>query len=155
MIERRSDAGSKGSREAARGVAEVRGPGRVVVVGLGPGGAGLLLPAARAVIEGCAPERRVVRTRRHPAVADLAAEGVEFRSCDDIYESATRPGEVYETIAARLAAAAEGGDVCFAVPGSPAVGEHSVALLRERLGKRLGLVPGLSFVDLAWLRLGV
>jgi tetrapyrrole methylase family protein/MazG family protein len=30
-----------------------------------------------------------------------------------------------------------------------------VALLRERLGKRVVLVPGLSFVDLAWLRLGV
>jgi tetrapyrrole methylase family protein / MazG family protein len=130
-------------------------PGRVVVVGLGPGGTDLLLPAARAAILATTPERRFVRTVRHPAVSDLVAEGVEFRSCDDIYESATRPGEVYETIAARLAAAAEEGDVCFAVPGSPGVGENSVALLRARLGKRLVLVPGLSFLDLAWLRLGV
>jgi tetrapyrrole methylase family protein/MazG family protein len=129
--------------------------GRVVVVGLGPGGADLLLPAARAAILATAPERRFVRTRRHPAVADLEAEGVEVRSCDDIYESAGGPDEVYQTIAARLLAAADEGDVCFAVPGSPAVGEHSVARLRERLGKRLILVPGLSFVDLAWLRLGV
>ena len=130
-------------------------PGRVVVAGLGPGGADLLLPAARAAILGVAPERRFVRTLRHPAVDDLVAEGVEVRSCDDLYESAGRSGEVYEAIAARLVAAAEDGDVCFAVPGSPAVGENSVALLRERLGKRLVLVPGLSFVDLAWLRLGV
>ncbi|HEV7861496.1 MAG TPA: nucleoside triphosphate pyrophosphohydrolase [Acidimicrobiia bacterium] len=129
--------------------------GRVVVVGLGPAGADLLLPAARAVIEATAPERRFVRTLRHPAVADLIAEGVEFRSCDDLYESAAGPRDVYEAIANRLVAAAEDGDACFAVPGSPAVGEHSVTLLRERLGKRLGLVPGLSFVDLAWLRLGV
>jgi tetrapyrrole methylase family protein/MazG family protein len=130
-------------------------PGRVVVVGLGPGGADLLLPAARAAIEATDPERRFVRTLRHPAVADLIAEGVEFISCDDVYESASRSGEVYETIAVRLEKAAVGGDVCFAVPGSPAVGENSVALLRARLGKRLDLVPGLSFLDLAWLRLGV
>jgi tetrapyrrole methylase family protein/MazG family protein len=130
-------------------------PGRVTVAGLGPGGADLLLPAARAAILGVAPERRFVRTRRHPAVEDLAGEGVEFRSCDDLYETAEQPGHVYEAIADRLLAAAETGDVCFAVPGSPAVGEHSVARLRERLGKRLVLVPGLSFVDLAWLRLGV
>ena len=134
----------------------MNGPaGSVSVVGLGPGGADLLLPAARAVILATPPERRFVRTLRHPAVADLAAEGVEFRSCDDVYESAGRPGEVYETIAARLEEAAVDGDVCFAVPGSPAVGENSVALLRARLGKRVVLVPGLSFLDLAWLRLGV
>jgi len=124
------------------------GPGRVVVVGLGPGGADLLLPAGPAA-------RRFVRTSRHPAVADLAAEGVEFESFDAVYDSAAALAEVYETIAARLTAAADGGDVCFAVPGSPAVGEQSVALLRARLGKRLVLVPGLSFLDLAWLRLGV
>jgi tetrapyrrole methylase family protein/MazG family protein len=129
--------------------------GRVVVAGLGPGGADLLLPAARSAILGTAPERRFVRTLRHPAVDDLVAEGVELRSCDDLYEGADEPGDVYEAIAQRLLAAAEDGDVCFAVPGSPAVGERSVALLRERLGKRLVLVPGLSFLDLAWLRLGV
>ena len=129
--------------------------GRVVVAGLGPGGADLLLPAARAVIVGTAPERRFVRTRRHPAVDDLAGDGVEFVSCDDLYDSADRIDDVYVAIADRLLTAAGGGDVCFAVPGSPAVGERSVALLRERLGKRLVLVPGLSFLDLAWLRLGV
>jgi tetrapyrrole methylase family protein/MazG family protein len=126
-----------------------------VVVGLGPGGADLLLPAARDAILATAPDRRFVRTLRHPAVDELAGHGVEFHSCDDLYESAEQAGEVYEAIAARLLAAAAGGDVCFAVPGSPAVGENSVALLRDRLGERLVLIPGLSFVDLAWLRLGV
>jgi tetrapyrrole methylase family protein/MazG family protein len=131
------------------------GPGRVVVVGLGPAGADLLVPAARAALTATDPERRFVRTARHPAVSDLAAEGIALRSCDDLYQSAADRSAVYEAIADRLLAAAEGGDVCFAVPGSPAVGEQSVAILRARLGKRLGLVPGLSFLDLAWLRLGV
>ena len=129
--------------------------GRVVVVGLGPGGADLLLPAARAAIVATDPERRFVRTARHPAVADLAADGIELRACDDLYEAAADRAAIYEAIAERLLTAAEAGDVCFAVPGSPAVGEQSVALLRTRLGKRLVLLPGLSFLDLAWLRLGV
>jgi tetrapyrrole methylase family protein/MazG family protein len=130
-------------------------PGRVVVVGLGPGGADLLLPAARAALLAVPPSRRFVRTARHPAVADLAAEGLEFESFDAVYDGAGAIPDVYEAIAARLLAAAGDGDVCFAVPGSPAVGEQSVALLRARLGKRLRLVPGLSFAELAWLRLGV
>ncbi|HJV08074.1 MAG TPA: SAM-dependent methyltransferase, partial [Acidimicrobiales bacterium] len=125
------------------------------MVGLGPGGADLLIPAARAAILATHPDRRFVRTLRHPAVDDLIAEGVELRTCDDLYEAAGEASEVYGAIAERLIAAADGGDVCFAVPGSPAVGENSVARLRERLGGRLVLVPGLSFVDLAWLRLGV
>jgi len=45
--------------------------------------------------------------------------------------------------------------VVFAVPGSPTVGERTVALLRRALPDRLTVVPGLSFVDLAWTRLGV
>jgi len=130
-------------------------PGRVVVVGLGPGGADLLLPAARAALRAVSPARRFVRTARHPAVADLAAEGLEFQSFDAVYDGAGAIADVYRTIADRLLAAADGGDVCFAVPGSPAVGEQSVALLRARLGRRLSLVPGLSFAELAWLRLGV
>ncbi|HVW31720.1 MAG TPA: nucleoside triphosphate pyrophosphohydrolase [Acidimicrobiia bacterium] len=130
-------------------------PGRLVVVGLGPGGADLLLPAARAALLATDPPRRFVRTLRHPAVTDLVAEGVDVRSCDDLYDAAADRDDIYAAIADRLTAAAEAGDVCFAVPGSPAVAEQSVALLRARLGDRLRLVPGLSFLDLAWLRLGV
>ncbi len=129
--------------------------GRIVVVGLGPAGADLLLPAARAALEAVAPERRFVRTARHPAVADLAAVGLPMTPCDDLYESAGSAEEVYRAISERLVAAASDGDVCFAVPGSPAVGERSVALLRATLGDRVTIVPGLSFAELAWTRLGV
>ncbi len=135
---------------------ESPGGGRVVVVGLGPG---RRRPAAAG-----GPIRHP-RPRR-PSGGSSAPCGIRrsttwlprASSSGPATTSTSRPtgaGEVYEAIAARLLAAAEDGDVCFAVPGSPAVGENSVALLRERLGKRLVLVPGLSFVDLAWLRLGV
>ncbi|HEY3240010.1 MAG TPA: nucleoside triphosphate pyrophosphohydrolase [Acidimicrobiia bacterium] len=129
--------------------------GRVVVVGLGPAGADLLLPAARAALEAIEPGRRFTRTARHPAVADLAAAGLDLLSCDDVYETATSAEEVYEAISQRLLAAAEEGDVALAVPGSPVVGERTVALLRRALGERLVIVPGLSFAELAWARLGV
>ncbi|MGH8972881.1 MAG: nucleoside triphosphate pyrophosphohydrolase [Acidimicrobiia bacterium] len=129
--------------------------GRVVVVGLGPAGADLLLPAARAALEAVPAGRRFTRTARHPAVSDLAAEGLELVACDDIYETATSIEDVYRRISERLLAAAEEGDVVLAVPGSPAVGERTVALLRRALGDRLGVVPGLSFAELAWNRLGV
>jgi tetrapyrrole methylase family protein/MazG family protein len=131
----------------------------IVVVGLGPAGADLLLPAARAALEAVPAARRFVRTSRHPAVADLAAAGITFTSFDDLYDEAGSREAVYEAIVARLVearAGAAGGDVCFAVPGSPAVGERSVALLRRALGpEAVKVVPGLSYVDLAWLRVGV
>jgi tetrapyrrole methylase family protein/MazG family protein len=131
--------------------------GRVVVVGLGPGGADLLLPAAR---DACArADRRFVRTARHRAVDDLAADGIEFESFDDRYDAADDLDTVYESIVdALIAAANEVGEVVYAVPGNPAVAERTVVLLHEACeGGRVALtvVPGLSFAELAWARLGV
>lgn len=131
--------------------------GRVVVVGLGPAGADLLVPAARRALEQV--PNRFVRTARHPAVADLAAAGIELRSFDDDYDAAADVAEVYEHIAAELLErAAAVGEVAYAVPGNPAVAERTVELLRDaaRRGEiTLEVVPGLSFAELAWARLGV
>lgn len=54
-----------------------------------------------------------------------------------------------------VAAAGDAGLVVFAVPGSPLVAERSVELLRvdDRLDVRIE--PALSFLDLAWDRLGI
>ena len=132
-------------------------PGRVVVVGLGPGGSDLVLPAARAAFE--QTPVRFVRTARHPAVADLVAEGIELESFDDAYDTAADFEELYTGIVdALVAAAAEHGSVVYAVPGSPVVAERTVELLHDaaRAGRvRVDVVPGLSFADAAWARLGV
>ncbi len=126
----------------------------VVVVGLGPAGADLLLPAARAEI--VRATTRFTRTARHPAVDDLARDGVTFRSFDDVYERAASIEDVYVTIASTLAGVAtREGEVLYAVPGSPAVAERSVELLRARDDVDVRVVPGLSFADLAWATLGV
>ena len=131
--------------------------GRIVVVGLGPGGADLLLPAARRALEHT--PNRYVRTSRHPAVADLAAAGIELRSFDADYDAADDLDDVYDGIAAELIdVATTAGDVVYAVPGNPAVAERTVELLRSAAARGdivLELVPGLSFAELAWARLGV
>jgi tetrapyrrole methylase family protein/MazG family protein len=129
--------------------------GTITVVGLGPAGADHLLPVARAAFVGA--ERRFVRTARHPAVEDLVAEGLEVASFDDVYDVADDHDGVYVEIVRRLVEAAwtTDGVVAYAVPGNPAVAERSVALLRERRDVDVRVVPGLSFADLAWARLGV
>lgn len=127
----------------------------VVAVGLGPAGPDLLSDAARAALAG-APAR-FVRTRRHPAAAHpVLADAVAF---DGRYEAGEHLDEVYRGIAdALVAAAAEHRRVAYAVPGSPLVAERTVDLLRAAEGEgriTLEVVPGLSFLDLAWARLGV
>jgi tetrapyrrole methylase family protein/MazG family protein len=127
---------------------------RVVVVGLGPAGADHLLPVARSALE--ASSHRYARTLRHPALDDLRAAGLAFLSFDDVYDAASDLAATYAEIAARLVAAAhEHGEVVYAVPGSPAVAERAVALLRADPTVDVELVAGVSFADLAWVRLGV
>lgn len=126
--------------------------GRVLVVGLGPGEPSLVSPALGAALSRIPPAARFVRTRRHPT-ADAVGEAVSF---DDVYRSASSLEEVYPEIVERLVAAAAGvGEVLYAVPGSPLVAERSVALLRADTRVEVEVVPAVSFLDLAWDRLGV
>jgi tetrapyrrole methylase family protein/MazG family protein len=130
---------------------------RLVVVGLGPAGVDLVLPAARDAITRIEP--RYVRTERHPAVADLRAAGVAFISFDEHYEQSADLDEVYRRITVVLVQAAlEHGEVVYAVPGNPAVAERTVTLVRaaaREAGVELEIVPGISFAELAWSRIGV
>jgi tetrapyrrole methylase family protein/MazG family protein len=132
-------------------------PGRVVIVGLGPAGADHLLPVARAALD--AATRRFVRTARHPAVEQLAADGIELDSFDAVYDRAPDLDAVYrEMVRSLLVAADDGEDVVYAVPGNPAVAERTVVLLHEAAARgevAVTVVAGLSFTDLAWSRLGV
>jgi tetrapyrrole methylase family protein/MazG family protein len=131
--------------------------GRVVVVGLGPAGADMMLPAARRALERVPV--RFARTERHPAVDELRAAGLAMASFDDRYESGADLDAVYSAIVeALLEAVSSAGEIAYAVPGSPAVAEHSVVRLHERaaeVGVEIEVIPGVSFADLAWARLGV
>ena len=133
------------------------GPGRVTIVGLGPAGLDHLLPAARDAF--AAGTARFVRTARHPACDELAAAGIAFESFDAHYDAAPDLDANYRGIVASLLSlAAEHGDVVYGVPGNPSVAERTVTLLHEARARgevELRVVPGLSFADLAWARLGV
>lgn len=148
--------------------------GRITVVGLGPAGPDLVTAETLDLIAAC--DRRYLRTARHPA-ARVVAGAVAF---DDVYEASDSFDAVYKTIAARLIEAAADGDLLYAVPGSPLVLERTVELLRAaaaggsggagRAGLALGsgrsgdaggagleleVRPAMSFLELAWARLGV
>jgi tetrapyrrole methylase family protein/MazG family protein len=123
--------------------------GRVTVVGLGPGGPDLITAATSSAI--AASGARFLRTARHPAAA--AVPGAT--AFDHVYDTAPSLDEVYATIVETLVAAAAEGDVLYAVPGSPAVAERSVELLGADQRVHVDVLPALSCLDLAWVRLGV
>lgn len=127
---------------------------KVTVVGLGPAGPEYLSTIARTHLQGEA--RTWFRTRCHPAAVGTGPEHLSF---DDVYDSADRIEQVYESIVTTLLAEAEArGEIVYAVPGSPVVAETTVDLLRaqaERGAIELEIVPALSFLDLVWVRLGV
>lgn len=128
---------------------------RVVAAGLGPAGPELLTAATLDAI-GRIPAR-YLRTTRHPAATAVAGAP----SFDHLYDELPTLGEVYRAIVDELVAAAgaaPSGEVLYLVPGSPAVAEHTVELLRQRAAAGdidLDVLPALSFLDLAWVRLGV
>ncbi len=127
---------------------------RVTVVGLGPGGPDLMTAAAVDTVETASVV--VLRTERHPAAGALAPGSGALVTCDDLYEAGEHIAEVYAAIVERVVAlAGEHGSVAYAVPGSPMVAEHTVELLLADGRVDVDVVPALSFVDLAWVRLGV
>lgn len=122
---------------------------RIDVVGLGPGDASLVTPATRRLIETRA--HRFIRTRRHPS-ASVVGDAVSF---DDAYDRADTFAEVYRGIADRLVAeAARHHEILYAVPGSPLVLERTVELLADT-DVEVIVHPAMSFLDVAWARLGV
>ncbi|MGH9171426.1 MAG: MazG nucleotide pyrophosphohydrolase domain-containing protein [Acidimicrobiales bacterium] len=133
----------------------------VVVVGLGPAGAGTVTVAARQALLDRPPGTPVFfRTSRHPAAEALIAElGGAARTFDDVYERSGTFLDVYASIVSDLlAAASRSGRVVYAVPGSPLVAESTFEMLREQAatdGVAVEVVAGMSFCDLAWVRLGV
>jgi tetrapyrrole methylase family protein / MazG family protein len=123
---------------------------RVVVCGIGPAGVDLVTGAAREAIARI--PHRYLRTTRHPSAPVVG----EARSFDDLYEAADDIEQVYAGIVEALVdAAGAQGEVLYAVPGSPAVAERTVELLQADERVDVEVVPALSFLDLAWVRLGV
>ncbi|HEU5084685.1 MAG TPA: MazG family protein [Acidimicrobiales bacterium] len=122
----------------------------MTVVGLGPAGPDLTTVGARDRL--AAAPVRFLRTHRHPAAGPWASDP----SFDHHYETAATFADVYAAIVDDLVEAAEAhGEVAYAVPGSPYVLERSAATLLADDRVEVEVVPGMSFLDLAWAHLGV
>ncbi len=155
MAARRRKGGQPGGGAGTSAEADVPpGSPRVTVVGLGPAGPEYLAPAARTLLTGT--DRALLRTARHPAAAGLGY----LETFDRYYDTAATFEQVYERIVETLVQAAaeaaeRGGQIVYGVPGSPLVAERTVDLLRADPRVTVTVVPALSFLDLAWARLGV
>jgi tetrapyrrole methylase family protein/MazG family protein len=127
----------------------------LTIVGLGPGSVDDLTRRAWRALEN-AP-RIIARTAQHPCIPALPhAERIE--ACDDLYESIPDFEGVYAAIAGRVLAAAEAGDVVYAVPGDPANAEATVRHIRAGAGERglfVEVISGVSFVEPTLALLGV
>ena len=122
----------------------------VTVVGLGPGPVGLVTQETRDAI--ASATTRFVRTTRHPSAA-LVGDAISF---DDEYERHDTFAEVYAAIATRVSeAAVRDGSALYAVPGSPGVLEDVVQRLLADTRLDVQVMSAVSFLDLAWLRLGI
>ncbi len=120
----------------------------ITVVGLGPGDPGCITAAGAAALR-TAP-RLLLRTSIHPGVGTLLV-GLDYESCDDLYDAAPDFETLYARIVNRvIERATEPGGVCYAVPGSPLVGEATVRLLRRRAAEAevpLTIVHGVSALE--------
>jgi tetrapyrrole methylase family protein/MazG family protein len=126
-----------------------------MVVGLGPAGTDLVgNDVIDLLTQAATLGRAYLRTARHPAAARF--EGVP--AFDNLYEEAATFDEVYGGIVETLVAAAleaAPDPILYAVPGSPLVAERTVELLRADGRVELTARPAPSFLDLAWVALGI
>ena len=116
-------------------------------MGLGPGDPNLLTREAWQILN--ESKTLHLRTRRHPTVAGLPAH-LMLIDFDDIYEAGDAFEVVYARIVDAVMSAAKHGDVVYAVPGHPLVGEATTPLILQRAAKakiETRIVAGLSFIE--------
>lgn len=130
---------------------------KIMVVGLGPGRPGLITMESWRLMK--ETKHLILRTRIHPTVDALEAEGLSFVTYDDFYAEAPDFETLYRRIASDLLQRArQFGELVYAVPGSPLVAERTVVLLREMAADAavsLEVLPGMSFVEVLYTRLGI
>lgn len=128
----------------------------ITIVGLGPGSIDDLSLKAWRTIE--KSDTLYLRTKRHPCVSELP-NGVKLISFDEVYDSQEKFDDVYATIATRIIdAAKDQGDVVYAVPGDPLVGEATVTRLlaaADEASIDVEIINGISFIEPMLAQIGM
>lgn len=128
----------------------------LTILGLGPGDVDDLSRRAWRVLK--AAQTVYLRTSRHNCVPCLPQTDTTYQSFDHLYESIERFEDVYKAIVEQVMIAARAGDVVYAVPGDPLVGESTVtALLKVAKAQNIPveIVSGISFVEPTLALIGV
>ncbi len=121
---------------------------KIIIIGLGPSDYDCLTIKALKIIKNA--KHLILRTEKHPIGEDLKKEGINFQTCDDIYDSSEDFEEVYDRISRRICEYAKMyGEIVYAVPGHPFVAERSVQLIIERSEGMIDIQiePAMSFID--------
>lgn len=117
----------------------------VHVLGLGPGPIGFLtLETVELLIH---VDEVMVRTSRHPCVAELMARGARIRAMDDHYEEGNSMEEAYASITSEVVRQARAkGEAYYATPGFPLFAERAVQMI---LGEDVEVIihPAVSFLE--------
>lgn len=127
----------------------------LTILGLGPGEIDDLSRRAWRTLKQA--QTVILRTARHNCVPCLP-QGPTYQNCDDLYESIPDFAGVYNAIVERVLTAARQGDMVYAVPGDPLVGESTVtALLKHAKAENIAveIINGISFVEPTLAALGV
>jgi tetrapyrrole methylase family protein/MazG family protein len=127
----------------------------LTILGLGPGEIDHLSCRAWRTLKQA--QTIILRTAQHNCVPCLP-QGAAYQNCDDLYESISDFAGVYTAIVERVLEAVRRGDVVYAVPGDPLVGESTVTALLKRVKAeniQVEIVNGISFVEPTLAALGV
>ncbi|WP_299746328.1 nucleoside triphosphate pyrophosphohydrolase [uncultured Rossellomorea sp.] len=127
----------------------------ITIVGLGAGDIEQLPLGVYRLIK--SSSHLYLRTKEHPVVKDLTAEGVEFQSFDAVYEKHEQFDHVYEEIVRELVRESEQHPLVYAVPGHPLVAEKAVQMLLDlqKEGKiQVSIGGGQSFIDALFASVG-
>ena len=119
----------------------------LTILGLGPGDPQLLTREAWDTLT--AASEVTLRTRKHPTIPGLPGH-LTLRDFDELYERGDDFAAVYAHITDAVIASAQRGDVIYAVPGHPLVGEATVHTILQRARAahiETRIVAGLSFIE--------
>ncbi len=128
----------------------------ITIIGLGPGSLKHLTLGAWDKLQQA--DTVYLRTSRHPCVAELPTT-LHCVSFDHIYQARENFDQVYAEIAEYvLEVARREGQVVYAVPGDPLVGEASVTQIVDRARAAsipIEIIPGVSFIEPCLSLLGI